>query len=95
MKPEPTFTIDEIETLLAQQPQRDPKLEGFTSTELLDAVAQATGETHSKNWVMRHYIRPMVMAGIAEPKSLARKPLCALHWTHIQGYTLTKQEGES
>ena len=94
MKPQPTFTIDEIEALLAQQPQRDPKLEGFTSTELLEAIAEATGELHCKNWARKHYIRPLVLAGIAEPASLARKPLCSLHWTHIQGYKLVK-EGEA
>lgn len=94
-KPEPTFTVDEIETLLAQVPQRDPQLEGFTSSELAEAIEQATGASHGQKWVMRHYIRPLVVAGVVAPKMLARKPLCALAWTHILGYTFTKQEGES
>jgi len=96
MKPEPTFTVDEIEGLLAALPSRDPALEGFTSTELTDAIEQQTGERHSQKWTMQHYIRLLVRAGIIQPKMIARKPECALSWTHLLGYVVvTKEEGTS
>jgi hypothetical protein len=95
MKPEPTFTIDEIEGLLAQLPSRDPKLEGFTSTELRNAIEQDTGQRHSQKWIMTHYVRPLVRGGIVKPKMIARIPECGLAWTHILGYVFRQQEGEA
>ena len=93
MKPEPTFTVDEIEGLLAALPTWTPQLEGFTSTELTDAIEQQSGDRRSQKWVMAHYIRPLVRAGRLRVKSIARKPECALYWTHVLGYIFAQEEG--
>ena len=94
-KPEPTFSMDEIEAMLAALPTRDPELEGFTSTELADAIEQDTGERHSQKWVMVHYVRPLRRAGRIRPKMIARLPECALNWTHLLGYVFTQEEEEA
>lgn len=86
-KPELTFTIDEIEGLLASL-QRDPQLVGFTTREVAEAAGKSMSVTRER------YIRPLVRAGLAIPATISRKPELSEYWTRVQGYQFV-QEGES
>ena len=85
-KPELTFTLDEIEALIAQA-QRDPELVGFTSRELAEAAGCSIKVARER------YVRPLVRAGLARLSPVLRRPELSPYWTHVQGYELIKEEG--